>query len=139
MNKACPVVLRVRGGVREILAFRHPSAGLQIVKGTIEPGEALARACVRELEEESGIRSEAGPFLGEWQAGYDEQVWGFHEMHCADELPETWQHFTEDGGGRTFTFFWQPLDDPPTDDGWHPVFIGALAFVRSALSQRRAP
>lgn len=34
-NKACPVVLR-HSTELEILAFRHPLAGLQLVKGTVE-------------------------------------------------------------------------------------------------------
>jgi hypothetical protein len=42
MNKACPVVIRQNNGCLEILAFVHPSAGRQVVKGTIKPGEPLA-------------------------------------------------------------------------------------------------
>lgn len=58
-DKACPVVLRSRETL-EILAFEHPLAGLQLVKGSVEPGESTDMAAVRELMEEAGIQSEAG-------------------------------------------------------------------------------
>ena len=52
-DKSCPVVLRARETL-EILAFEHPLAGLQLVKGSVEPGESTALAAVRELMEEAG-------------------------------------------------------------------------------------
>lgn len=55
-QKVCPVVFRVSRGRAEILAFGHPSAGNQFVKGSIETGEAAPRAAIRELQEESGIK-----------------------------------------------------------------------------------
>ncbi|MGK9264493.1 NUDIX domain-containing protein [Sinorhizobium meliloti] len=39
----------------EVLAFRHPSAGNQFVKGTIQQGEQPRDAAKRELLEESGL------------------------------------------------------------------------------------
>ncbi|MHC8286071.1 NUDIX domain-containing protein [Pseudomonas sp. XS1P51] len=48
VDKACPVVLRNIEQL-EILAFRHPLAGLQLVKGSVEPGELTGAAAVREL------------------------------------------------------------------------------------------
>ncbi|WP_410001350.1 NUDIX domain-containing protein [Rhizobium leguminosarum] len=39
----------------EILAFTHPSAGNQFVKGTVEEGERPQDAAARELREESGL------------------------------------------------------------------------------------
>ena len=55
--KVCPVLTRSGAHGREILAFVHPTAGHQIVKGTLEEGEALEPAALRELAEESGIDS----------------------------------------------------------------------------------
>ena len=37
--------------------FRHPLAGIQLVKGTVEPSENPADAARRELFEESGLVS----------------------------------------------------------------------------------
>ena len=80
MNKACPVILRNREGNIDLLAFAHPLAGKQIVKGTIERGESLENACERELFEESGIIAKSSACLGEWDAGHEKQVWGFYLM-----------------------------------------------------------
>lgn len=35
VDKVCPLVLRKQN--REILLFKHPLAGVQLVKGTVEP------------------------------------------------------------------------------------------------------
>lgn len=63
---------------------------MQIVKGTVEPGEATNAAALRELEEESGVTgARIVADLGasdEIDAG---QVW--HFFHCAaGEQPARW-------------------------------------------------
>lgn len=67
VDKACAVVLRDRG-VLEILAFEHPLAGLQLVKGSVEAGESTCATAVRELMEEAGIQATAKRNLGEWHS-----------------------------------------------------------------------
>lgn len=62
-DKSCPVVLRGRETL-EILAFEHPLAGLQLVKGSVEPGEPTDLAAIRELKEEAGIQSTVKRNLG---------------------------------------------------------------------------
>ena len=47
IDKACPVVLRSPEGKCEILAFAHPSAGHQFIKGTVEASETPAAAALR--------------------------------------------------------------------------------------------
>lgn len=127
-NKACPVVLRQNPEVFELLAFQHPLAGCQLVKGTIEAKESLGRACSRELFEESGIEAKTGRLLGTLDVGYEGQVWGFHEMECEQTMPNSWDHFTTDGGGLVFRFFWLPL--PAILDGsWHHSTKRALSFI----------
>jgi 8-oxo-dGTP pyrophosphatase MutT (NUDIX family) len=54
MKKVVPVILRHPTQSLEILAFRHPLAGSQLVKGTIEQGEKYDEAAIRELFEETG-------------------------------------------------------------------------------------
>lgn len=136
-NKACPVILRHHGedhASYDILAFRHPKAGSQLIKGTIEPNEAPAAAALRELYEESGIGDATiQRSLGLWNAGVLGQIWAFYLCTTTTPLPETWQHYTTDGGGHTFTFFWQPII-APLDEQWHPVFVGAINHVRRHLS-----
>ncbi|WP_284356572.1 NUDIX hydrolase [Pseudomonas putida] len=134
-NKACPVVLSSSVYPR-ILLFRHPQAGVQLVKGTLEKGETPATAALRELGEESGIaNAKVTQDLGCWDAGHLGQVWSFHLCQVEGALPEHWSHQTQDDHGHLFTFFWAALDDLPYGD-CHPVFQRALAFVCEALKTR---
>ncbi|WOE82112.1 NUDIX domain-containing protein [Pseudomonas protegens] len=130
-NKACPVVLRHTTEL-EVLAFRHPLAGLQLVKGTVEAGESTAAAAVRELAEEAGLQAEENRFLGLWHSGFSGQAWAFHECRVRVPLPESWTHFTADDGGHRFEFFWHPLASEPSAQ-WHPLFQAALGFLQERL------
>ncbi|WP_027328740.1 NUDIX domain-containing protein [Marinimicrobium agarilyticum] len=131
--KACPVVLRYRDNRLEILTFRHPLAGIQLVKGTIEPGESSLDASQRELLEEAGIILKAEYLLPEWQRRPDEPIWSLCLMEPGDHLPDHWEHYCEDDGGHLFRFFWHPLSLPPSSE-WHPVFSDALAVIRNRVS-----
>lgn len=136
--KACPVVLRRgREGGLEILAFMHPLAGCQLVKGGIEPGEAAAAAALRELREESGIAdARIVTAMGVWASQHGDMpggaLWSFQLCEVPRVLPERWSWRTSDDGGHSFEFFWQPLD-AATDASWHPLFQRALAWVRHWL------
>ena len=57
IEKVVPVIFRNINQRTEILVFKHPIAGIQIVKGTVETNEELEEAALRELYEESGISS----------------------------------------------------------------------------------
>lgn len=129
-DKSCAVVLRVRETL-EIMAFEHSLAGLQLVKGTIEPGESSDLAAVRELKEEAGIESTVGRSLGTWRSSVTGHTWAFHECHVAQDLPDTWMHFAEDDGGHEFRFFWHPLMSEPCEK-WHQVFKDALSVLQEA-------
>ncbi|NKB67379.1 MAG: NUDIX domain-containing protein [Candidatus Latescibacteria bacterium] len=132
-RKACPVILRLTPqGQTQILAFTHPSAGKQLVKGTIEPGEAPADATLRELAEESGItQAKISQDLGPFEVGPPHQLWYAFLCQTGD-LPDAWTFFTADGGGLEFGFFWHPLEEP-ADDGWRFIFGQALDRIRRAL------
>ena len=134
-NKACPVLIRERLGVRHILVFNHPNpeAGVQLVKGTIERGEHPADTALRELVEETGITDAVVMHdLGTWEADYQEQIWSFHQCETVSQLPEQWNHFCQDDGGHLFSFFWHPLHQEPGKD-WHWLFRNALVYIRSVL------
>lgn len=138
-NKACPVLLRRRGAVLEVLAFEHPEAGCQLVKGTIEPGESPRAAALRELREESGIdRATVEADLGSWDAEFDNQIWSFHRCATPGLLPDQWVHHAADDGGHDFRFFWQLLDEVPAS-GWHHVHKRALLWLRRALGDALPP
>jgi len=127
-SKVCPIVLRNCNAV-EVLAFEHPSAGLQLVKGTIELGETPAEAAVRELREESGLEASAVADLGLWESGHLGHVWSFQLCESASPVFDRWTHRTEDDGGHEFAFFWQALHAEPSEH-WHPVYRRALAHIR---------
>ncbi len=129
--------MRERNGTHEILVFKHPIAGIQFVKGGLKSNETCAEAAVRELFEESGLVATSIRHLGNWDSGFKGQTWSFHLMSVHnDHIQDTWQHFTRDGGGQHFSFFWHPLHEP-TNENWHEVFIRALAFVVDAMNSRR--
>ncbi|WP_082542037.1 MULTISPECIES: NUDIX domain-containing protein [unclassified Rhizobacter] len=132
-NKVCPVILRTIGGDLQILAFEHPLAGCQLVKGTIEPGETIHRAALRELGEESGIHSASvRRDLGIW-AQSDGQVWAFVECAPNRVLAEKWVHHAPDDEGHDFRFFWQSFSAPFRTEQWHRIFSEAARFVANAV------
>jgi len=132
VGKACPVVTRAAGhGTLDLLVFRHPLAGMQLVKGTIESGESAAEAALRELHEESGVKAAIAADLRSSTSIAAGEKW--HFFHCSAEgLAENWTHHTADGGGLDFAFSWWPLRRPATAE-WHPVFVRALGYVAAAL------
>lgn len=132
-QKVCPVILRQQSEEWQILVFRHPQAGTQLVKGTLEPGERPEEGVLRELAEESGIVHAAiGEKLGEFDLPAAAQHWHIFLCRVADELPEAWDFFTTDGGGHLFHFFWHNLTEAP-DESWHEHFQMALTFIRTRL------
>ena len=134
MNKACPVVLRHNNNKLELLAFKHPNAGNQLVKGNIKKGEHLDSACIRELAEESGIQAQVVRHLGVWEPDFKNQIWGFCLMHYEDILPDTWAFETKDDGGHIFSFFWQPLDSP-VNDNWDEIYKHAFQYIKNTLGK----
>ena len=134
MNKACPVVLRHKNNKLELLVFEHPDAGNQLVKGGIKKGERLENACIRELEEESGIQAQVVRQLGVWVPGFKNQIWGFCLMHYEGILPDTWKFETKDDDGHIFSFFCQPLNSP-LNDNWNEVSKDAFQYIKKSLAK----
>ena len=125
-NKVCPLVIKIS----RILLFRHPSAGVQLVKGTIQPNETSISAAIRELKEESGLSCESIPIsLGIWDAEFEDQIWEFFLCSFEGDLFETWEHITEDDHGHTFKFFWHDLHKK-SESHCHPVYQRALVEIQ---------
>ena len=115
------------------MAFRHPSGGIQLVKGSIEPGELPSDAALRELREEAGIADAVVcRDLGVWDAAFEGQIWSFQLCATARALPESWSHLCLDDGGIELQFFWHDVYADPSGD-WHPVFRRALECIRSRM------
>ncbi|MDE0297826.1 MAG: NUDIX domain-containing protein [Candidatus Poribacteria bacterium] len=56
VEKVTAFVTRERSGVKELLLFKHPIAGIQLPAGTVENGETPVAAVMREVYEETGLR-----------------------------------------------------------------------------------
>ena len=56
VQKVTAFIVRKRGGVKELLVFKHPTAGVQIPAGTVEKDEDIETAVKREAYEETGLR-----------------------------------------------------------------------------------
>lgn len=133
VEKACPIVLRKQGPHTEILAFRHPVEKLQLVKGTIDPGEKPADAACRELYEESGLTAAADPvFIGNNDIQLDGNTWYFYLCAVTEPMPDTWVFETLDDGGYRFEFFWHLLESE-LDSRWHPLFLDVFRDLKPKL------
>lgn len=132
VEKVVPVLLRGQSQL-DILAFRHPLAGTQLVKGTLEDGERPDEAALRELAEESGIEDAVVERpLGELAYPGIAQYWRFFLCSVPRPLQDEWTFFTQDDGGLNFAFFWHELNKLP-DNSWHPDFHRALSLIRRNL------
>ena len=137
VHKVVPIILRGRERL-EILAFRHPQAGTQLVKGTLENLEKAEDATLRELAEESGIENAVVTRpLGQLTFREIAQHWHLFLCRVPGQLPDQWSFFTKDDGGHRFDFFWHELDKQ-TDDSWHPDFHRAMTFVRRLFQEEIA-
>ena len=104
-----PICAEKPADVIEILAFVHPNAGKQIVKGTVETDETIITAAKRELFEESGIVLAKYPMLiGSSKIIAEGQTWYFFQCETGT-LSESWSYKTLDDKEHIFEFFWQPL------------------------------
>ena len=130
IHKACPVALHPDGAPLRIPVFEHPQAGLQLVKGTIEPGEDPTRAAARELFEESGLETRAAIPMG--TAQINDQTWHFALCRLAPPVRDRWKHFCKDdaknGEGHLFKFHWHDINAPLPQP-----YQQALDWIRSQL------
>ncbi len=107
----------------QLYVFRHeqPEPGIQVPKGSIQPGETPLAAAIRETYEESGLQLEQMYFLGEVQMS--DEVWQNEHWHvfwgeAPQKTPDTFLHrVSGDGEDReqTFFYFLTPLSAPQLD------------------------
>jgi 8-oxo-dGTP pyrophosphatase MutT (NUDIX family) len=123
IHKSAVCVVRHGAHGPELLVFRHPVAGTQLPKGSVEPGERPEDAARRELEEESGIVTtaevaEVGRHVFEVGAGPSEDgprelhLWHTFLVAAGERLRHEWVHEATGGGaeqGLRFEYFWLPI------------------------------
>ena len=142
--KACACLVDSRG---RLLVFDHPEdGGMQLPKGTVEPGETPDDAVRRELLEESGIVHDGalqslGTMDRECEAGVEgnvhrhAQLWHVYLLRTGGALPETFEHVASgspEEDGLVFRFRWLAPD--AALDGFAEPYRRAIAMVRAALA-----
>ena len=56
IEKVSAFITQVRNGVKMLLVFKHPTAGIQIPAGSVEIGEDIETTAIRETYEETGLQ-----------------------------------------------------------------------------------
>lgn len=122
-SKVLAYIFRTKNEIPEILVFDHcdyPEAGTQIIGGTVDPGEELIEALLREIFEESGLvfrPSDIECKLGESSYHRKDLLEINHRHYYAInsiDLPDSWAHTVHSNGadnGLIFDFFWMPCSD----------------------------
>lgn len=110
VRKACAYITR---GTGELLVFEGPGhEGLQIPKGTLEPGESPREALFREVREESGLGtlSDTRHLTTDVWTRREGRRYVRHFFHSTVHEPrDRWTHTVTDGGGEhgaEFEFRW---------------------------------
>ncbi|WP_415921433.1 NUDIX domain-containing protein [Tateyamaria sp. SN6-1] len=129
---ACPVALHPDGAVRRIPVFEHPQAGLQLVKGGVEPEERPERAAARELFEEAGLETRAALLLGQSDDIVTGERWHFALCRIVPPVRDRWQHLCADDGGHLLRFSWVALD-APAPEAFALKYTRAFDWIRTAL------
>lgn len=129
----------------EIVVFEQPEspeAGIQVPGGTVDAGEGLDDAVLREAFEETGLQGlSIARYLGKQHR--DMRDYGKEEIHdrhfyyltCASVVPRRWQHFEQyssepvAGPGRLFAFYRVALDLVPPLIADFDIFIADLRRV----------
>ncbi len=125
----------------DLLVFQHlgnPDAGVQVPAGTVEEGERLEEAVMREAEEETGLkRLKKVGLLGTQRRDMRdysiEEVHNRHFFHlvCEEEAPDRWhnveRHRSDGGEPITFDLYWVRLPDGvPELYGEHGYLLSEL-------------
>ena len=138
VHKACACVI----SEGHLLVFKHPFAGVQLPKGTIEQGELPEEAVLRELEEESGINT--GRVITKIKEsvyimkGYEvdskadqKQIWHLYHIASSSCPPDTWVHRATGSvaeEGLLFSYFWHHLDEDASYIGG--IYSDVVASIR---------
>jgi ADP-ribose pyrophosphatase YjhB (NUDIX family) len=112
-------------GVPELLVFDHrdyPEAGTQVPAGTVDEGESIEDALLREIEEETGLRNcriIARLAVYDWEHPVSHNTHERHVFHLAapEETADRWS-WVETSGGQApeehwyvFLYRWVPLTE----------------------------
>ncbi len=131
IHKACPIVLHPDGAPLRHLMFEHPTAGLQLVKGSIEPGEPPVRAAARELFEESGLETVAAVPIGHSDEIVSSERWHFSLCRVKPPVRDAWFHLCADDGGIRLRLSWFEFGTSLPD--FSTPYVKAASWIERSL------
>jgi 8-oxo-dGTP pyrophosphatase MutT (NUDIX family) len=129
---------------QKLLVFDHrdySDAGTQVPAGTVESGEDLDVAALREAAEETGYGFRIVRKLGEVEyvvanlesvpQGHAYQRCHIYQLEPLSDLPDSWSHVVE--GSILFDFYWLDLDSCDVLEGRS---LACLPLLRLAVESQ---
>jgi 8-oxo-dGTP diphosphatase len=121
-EKVVAFILRGKGLNTELLVFEHDKkwseAGMQIPAGTVDRGESIELAAIREAEEESGLVDLRIVKKIDEYTLFRNTHKQFNRRHVywmeTNDTRDSWSHCVTGQGidqGMNFHFYWMPLAD----------------------------
>jgi 8-oxo-dGTP pyrophosphatase MutT (NUDIX family) len=128
----------------ELLCFEHPSAGVQLPTGSVEPGQSFAVAARRVAWSETGVLGlePVGEVGGLRRRGQDHRL---VHLRATVEMPESWLVLTPTGGGVAWWCFWASVADAHAlvhehhRDGLDTASAALASSARTDVAPRARP
>lgn len=124
-KKVYAYITREKDGVMQLLVHTHrdiPEAGVQVPGGTVDHGETLEEAVLREVFEEAGLRDLfIERFVGDYIAYVKEkreyQKRHFFHITLLQDAHDSWDHIVsagEEDEGLVFSYKWINIASCPS-------------------------